>query len=78
MATTKKELPVLGIKGSSNYIRQVSVTCRCGTSVVRNLKFLTPFFNNQSNNIILSTNRSYVISLCVTNKDLYIDFRGKY
>ena len=47
MATTKKELPVLGIKGSSNYIRQIAVICRCGTSVVRNLKFLTPFFKNE-------------------------------
>ena len=50
MATTKEELPVLGIKGSSNYIRQVAVTCRCGISVVRNFKFLTPFFKNESNN----------------------------
>ena len=46
MATIKKELPVLGIKASSYYIRQVAVTCRRGTSVVRNLKFLTllPYF----------------------------------
>ena len=50
MATTKEELPVLGIKGSGNYIRQVAVTCRCSTSVVRNLKFLTPFFKNELNN----------------------------
>ena len=53
MATTKKELLVLGIKASGYYlgqvkascfyIRQVAVTYRHGTSVVRNLKFLTPF-----------------------------------
>ena len=43
MATTKKELPVLGIKASGYYLRQVVVTYRRGTSVVRNLKFLTPF-----------------------------------
>ena len=52
-ATTKEELPVLGIKASGHYLeqvkasclymRQVAVTCRRGTSVVRNLKFLTPF-----------------------------------
>ena len=28
-------------------VRQVAVTCRRGTSVVRNLKFLTPFFNSK-------------------------------
>ena len=54
MAITKEELLVLGIKASGYYlgqveasylhVRQVAVTCRCGTSVVRNLKFLTPFF----------------------------------
>ena len=44
MATTKEELLVLGIKASSNYIRQVAVTCCHGTSMVRNLKFFTPFF----------------------------------
>ena len=27
-------------------IRQVAVTCRCGTSVVRNFKFFTPFFTS--------------------------------
>ena len=32
-------------KTSCLYARQVAVTCRRGTSVVRNLKFLTPFFN---------------------------------
>ena len=46
MATTKEELPVLGIKANGYYIRQVAVTCRRGTSVVRNLKFLIPFFNS--------------------------------
>ena len=44
MATTKKELLVLGLRANGHYIRQVAVTCRRGTSVVRNLKFLTPFF----------------------------------
>ena len=51
MATTKEELPVLGIKASGNYIRhiavmirEVAVTCRYSTNVVRNFKFLTPFF----------------------------------
>ena len=53
MATTKEKLLVLGIKASGYYlgqveasclyIRQVAVTYYCGTSVVRNLKFLTPF-----------------------------------
>ena len=47
MATTKEELLVLGIKTNSYYIRQVAVTCRRGISMVRNLKFLTPFFNSQ-------------------------------
>ena len=49
MATIKEELPVLGIKASSYYIRQVAVTCRRGTSVVKNLKFFTllPYFHNQ-------------------------------
>ena len=42
MATTKEEL---GIKGNSYYIRQVAVTRRRGISIVKNLKFLTPFFN---------------------------------
>ena len=51
-------------------IRQVAVTCRCGTSVVRNLKFLTPSFVFLTRiNIILSTNCSYVILPCVTNTD---------
>ena len=45
MATTKEELLVLEIKVNGHYIRQVAVTCRRGISVVRNLKFLTPFFN---------------------------------
>ena len=73
MATTKEELLVLGIKGSGNCIRQVAVTCRRGTSVVRNLKFLTPFFKNKELKItiiILSTNCSYVISPYVTNKKI--------
>ena len=70
MATTKKELLVLGIKAIGYYIRQVAVTCRRGTCVVRNLKFLTPFFVFTTTiNIILSTNRSYVISPYNTNTD---------
>ena len=47
MATIKEELLVLGIKAIGHYMRQAAVTCRRGTSVVRNLKFLTPFFNSQ-------------------------------
>ena len=47
MATTKEKLLVLGIKANSYYLRQVAITCRGGTSVVRNLKFLTPFFSLQ-------------------------------
>jgi hypothetical protein len=53
-------------------IRQVAVTCRRGISVVRSLKFLTPSFVFLTTiNIILSTNRSYVISLCNTNSSFY-------
>ena len=48
------------------------VTCCRGTSVARSLKLLAlphPLSQNQSRtiNIILSTNRSYVISPCETN-----------
>ena len=57
MATTKEELLVLGTKASclnvrhiAVTIRQVAVTCRRGTRVVRNLKFLTPFFVFTKNN----------------------------
>ena len=52
------------------YIRQVAITCCCSTSVVRNLKFFTSFFVFLIIiiNIILSTNRSYVISPCDTNR----------
>ena len=69
IAIRKEELLVLGIKASGNYIRQVAIIYRCGTSVVRNLKFLTPFFIFLTTiiNIILSTNRSYVILPCDTN-----------
>ena len=58
-------------EASCLYVRQVAVTYRGGTSVVRNLKFLTPFFIFLITiiNIILSTNRSYVISLYDTNTD---------
>ena len=44
MATTKEELLVLGIRANGYYIRQVAITYYCSTSIVRNLKFLTPFF----------------------------------
>ena len=47
MATIKEELLVLGMKANGYYIRQATVIYRCGTSVVRNLKFLTPFFNSE-------------------------------
>ena len=47
MATTKEELPVLGIKANGHYLRQVAVTYCGSTSVVKNLKFLTPFFSLQ-------------------------------
>ena len=68
MATTKEELLVLGIRANGYYIRQVAVMCRHGTCIVRNLKFLTPFFVfTTTTNIILSTNCSYVISLCDIN-----------
>ena len=46
MAATKEELLMLGIKANLYYIRQVAITYRRGISVVRNLKFLTPFFNS--------------------------------
>ena len=46
MATPKEKLLVLEIKANGHYLRQVAVTYRRGTSVVRNLKFLTPFFNS--------------------------------
>ena len=73
MVTIKEELLVLGIKASGNCIRQVAVTCRRGTSVVRDLKFLTPFFIFlRTINIILSTNCSYVISPCNTNKTFIV------
>ena len=57
-------------KASCLHARQVAVTYRRSTSVVRNLKFLTPFFVFTTRiNIILSTNYSYVISPCDTNTD---------
>ena len=61
-------------KASCLYARQVAVTCRGGTSVVRNLKFLTPFFVFLTTiiNIILSTNRSYVILPCITNTNQWL------
>jgi hypothetical protein len=49
-------------------VRQVAVTCRCGTSVARSPKLLAlPYLRRRITIIILSTNRSYVISPCVTN-----------
>ena len=47
MATTKKKLLVLEIKANGHYLRQVAVTYYGSTSVVKNLKFLTPFFSLQ-------------------------------
>ena len=69
MVTTKEKLLVLGIKANGYYLRQVAVIYRGGTSVVRNFKFLTPFFVFLTTiiNIILSTNCSYVISPYNTN-----------
>ena len=46
MATTKEKLLVLGIKVNGYYVRHIAVTYCYGTSVVKNLKFLTPFFNS--------------------------------
>ena len=43
MATIKEELLVLGIKASGYYLRQVAVMYYCSISMVRNLKFFTPF-----------------------------------
>ena len=69
MVTIKEELLVLGIRASgfclrqvafiirqvAIIMRQVAVTCRHNTSVVRNLKFLTPFF------IFLTIEQHYTI-----------------
>ena len=58
MATIKEKLPVLEIRASGYYLRQVAFIIRqvaiimrqiaiiyhCGTSIVKNLKFFTPFF----------------------------------
>ena len=54
MATIKEELLVLGIKGNGYYIRQVAIMYRRGISVVRNLEFLTPFFNLELIRITIS------------------------
>jgi len=57
-------------EASCRYVRQVAVTCCRGTSVARSLKLLTlPQVGKKKRItiIILSTNRSYVISPCVTN-----------
>ena len=61
---------MLEIKASGHYLRQVAVTYRRGTSVVRNFKFLAPFsvfIIIELINIILSTNCSYVILPYNTN-----------
>ena len=55
MATIKEELLVLGIKANGYYIRQVAVMCRRGTSVIRNLKFFTPFFTSQQSSFLTIT-----------------------
>ena len=66
MATTKEELLVLGIKANGYYIRQIAVICHCGTSRVKNLKFLTLFFNSQE--LSLSTNITIPTQVVVTSK----------
>ena len=71
MATVKEELLVLEIQANYRHTRQVAVTCRRGTSVASSLKLLAlpyPFLELIKYNIILSTNRSYVISPYKTNK----------
>ena len=53
-------------------MRQVAITCRRGTSVARSPKLLAlpyPFLELIKYNIILSTNRSYVISPYKTNSN---------
>jgi hypothetical protein len=73
VASVRNKGKWLLFKASCLYVRQVAVTCRCGISVVRNLKFLTPFFIFLTIiNIILSTNRSYVISPCNTNINIMV------
>ena len=64
----KRRVASVGNNITCSYI----VTCRRGNSVVRSLKLFAlphPFSKNQSRTttIILSTNRSYVISPCETN-----------
>jgi hypothetical protein len=51
-------------------VRQVAVTCRRSTSVVRNLKFLTPFFNSQQSS--LSTNITVPTQVVVTGELPYV------
>ena len=49
----------LNVRHIAVTIKEVAVTCCHGTSVVRNLKFLTPFFNpltiNQTTSYYLQT-----------------------
>ena len=75
MATIKEELPVLGIKASSHHIRQIAITCgKLPSRVAAALAWRgalssspSSLIFNQLNNIILSTNSSYVILPCNTN-----------
>ena len=56
-------------KASCLYARQVAVIYRGGTSVVRNLKFLTPFFSLQQSSFLTitvtySSSRYWWVTLC--------------
>ena len=73
----KGRVASVGNEASCRHVRQtavtwwqVAITCRRGTRVARSLKLLAlahPFLESIEYNIILSTNRSYVISPCETN-----------
>ena len=77
----KKRVTSVGNKGkgllfkaSCFNIRQVAVTYRRGTSVVRNLKFLTPFFNFQQSSLltIITVPTRVVVTgelSCITNNN---------
>ena len=60
----------MGIKANGYYIRQIAVTCRYGISVVRNLKFFTPFFNSQQ--LSLLTNITIPTQVVITGELSYI------
>ena len=70
---------MLGIKANGHYIRQVAVTCRRGTNVIRILKFLTPFFNSQQSSLltIITVPTRVVVTgelPCVTNSNRILKF----